>query len=39
MSMKEQRDEWIKSHPDATIKEAFEAGYFTSTENLVKQKR
>ena len=39
MSMREQREEWLKKHPKATPEEAWTAGYFTSTENWVQQKR
>lgn len=39
MSYHEQREEWLRKHPNATAKEAWEAGYFQSTENWVKRTR
>lgn len=32
-------EEWAASHPSATIKEAYLAGYWASTDNWCKQKR
>lgn len=31
--------EWIKKYPNATLKEAFVAGYFRSTEAWIKRER
>lgn len=39
MNMNEQRDKWLASHPNATAKEAWEAGYFTSTSNWCNRER
>lgn len=39
MSYIDQREEWLKKHPKATLKEAWDAGYLTSTSNWCKQKR
>jgi len=39
MSYLEQRDEWLSQHPDATVKEAWDAGYLQSTNNWCKQKK
>jgi len=33
MSYIEQRKKWISKHPKATIEEAWDAGYFQSSEN------
>ena len=32
MGMKEKMVEWISKHPDATVEEAWTAGYFCSTD-------
>lgn len=32
MNYKEQMTEWIEKHPEATIQEAWEAGYMFSTD-------
>ena len=39
MSYIQQRDKWLAEHPEATAKEAWDAGYRTSTQNWVEQKR
>lgn len=39
MSYHEQRDRWIRAHPEATVEEAWNAVYMTSTENWCKIKR
>ena len=39
MSYIEQRKKWLKEHPDATLEEAWEAGYVTSTNNWCNTKR
>ncbi len=39
MSYKQQMKEWLNEHPDASAEEAWEAGYFTSTDNWCKQRR
>lgn len=33
MNYKEQMKEWLSKHPDATIEEAWEAGYFQCSVN------
>lgn len=33
MSYKEQMQEWLKKHPNATVEEAWVAGYNTCTDN------
>lgn len=33
MSYIDQREEWLRKHPNATLSEAWEAGYLTSTDN------
>ena len=33
MSYIEQRDEWLQKHPDATVADAWEAGYWQSCDN------
>lgn len=33
MNYKDQKKEWLASHPNATVEEAWEAGYMTSTDN------
>lgn len=33
MNYKEQMTDWLAKHPDATLSEAWEAGYLTSTDN------
>lgn len=33
MNYKEQMQVWLKSHPNATLEEAYEAGYMTCTNN------
>lgn len=37
MSYIEQRDNWLKKHPNATLKEAWENGYLTCTDNWCKK--
>ena len=32
-------EEWARAHPSASTKEAFLAGYWTSTDNWCQQKR
>ena len=39
MSMQDQKAEWLKSHPNATLDEAFEAGYFTCSSNWCNKRR
>lgn len=39
MAMRDQRDEWCAAHPNATIEEAFEAGYWTECDNWVLGRR
>ena len=39
MSMNEQRAEWIAKHPEATIEEAFTAGWMLCTETWCRGKR
>jgi len=39
MSYKKQMSEWIKNHPDATIEEAWDAGYVTCINNWCNKKR
>ena len=38
-NVNEQAEEWASRHPSATIKEAYIAGYWASTDNWCKQKR
>ena len=33
MNYIEQKDEWLRQHPDATVEEAWENGYLTCTRN------
>jgi hypothetical protein len=33
MNYKDQMKEWLKKHPNATVEEAWEAGYNTCTDN------
>lgn len=33
MNYKDQMQEWLKNHPNATVEEAYEAGYQTCTDN------
>lgn len=33
MNYKEQMQDWLKNHPDATVEQAYEAGYKNSTLN------
>ncbi len=39
MAMRDQRDKWCKEHPDATIQEAYEAGYWQECHNWVTGRR
>ena len=39
MSYHEQREEWIKKHPNATPEQAWTAGYMQATTNWVTRKR
>ena len=39
MGYKEQMRQWLEKHQDATIDEAWEAGYFQSTENWCNKTR
>ena len=39
MTYKEQMRIWLDKHPNATIEEAWEAGYLTSTNNWIRQER
>ena len=39
MSYKDQKNKWLSEHPDATLDEAYEAGYHQSTDNWCKSKR
>lgn len=39
MSYHEQCQQWLDGHPDATIEEAWEAGYLTSLSNWCKKER
>lgn len=39
MNYKQQMAIWLKEHPNATIAEAWEAGYLQSTTNWVRQER
>lgn len=38
-NVNEQAEEWTSSHPEATTKEAYLAGYWQSTENWCNRKR
>ena len=38
MSYKEQMKEWLDKHPNATVEDAWQAGYFQSNENWCKGK-
>jgi len=38
MSYKEQMSEWLSKHPNATVEDAWQAGYFQSNENWCKGK-
>jgi hypothetical protein len=37
--MKKQMEEWLKSHPRATLEEAWLAGYWTCTDNWCQKRR
>lgn len=39
MSMAEQKTEWLKKNPKATLSEAWDAGYFTCTDNWCKSRK
>ena len=39
MGFKEQMAEWIAKHPEATLEEAWEAGYWQSCDNWCNRKR
>ena len=39
MGYREQLKDWIKNNPDATLEEAWEAGYWQSCDNWCKRKR
>lgn len=39
MSYKEQMEAWLKDNPDATVEQAWEAGYDTCTMNWLHGKR
>ena len=39
MSYIEQRDEWLRKHPKATVEEAWTNGYMTSTDNWCNRRR
>ncbi len=39
MSFIDQKIQWLKEHPDATLDEAYTAGYFQSTDNWVNKTR
>lgn len=39
MNYKEQMKEWLVKHPDATLEEAWHAGYMTSNNNWCHGKR
>ena len=39
MNYKEQMTEWIEKHPEATIQEAWEAGYLICCSNWCNRKR
>ena len=38
MNYKEQMREWLSEHPEATVEQAFEAGYMTSNSNWCRGK-
>lgn len=37
--MKEKMEKWLREHPDATLREAFEAGWYNCTEAWCRGKR
>ena len=37
--MKEQLEKWLATHPEATLREAWLAGYWTCTDNWCTKKR
>ena len=39
MSYIDQRNEWLSQHPDATVEQAWTAGYMKAVENWCKKKR
>ena len=39
MTYKQQMQQWLRLHPNATAEEAWEAGYLTSTSNWCRQSR
>lgn len=39
MAYIDQMREWIRKHPNATLEDAWKAGYSQSTENWVKKER
>ncbi len=39
MNYKEQMQQWLEKHPNATIEEAWEAGYLQSTDNWITHER
>lgn len=39
MGYHDQRQQWIRDHPDATLEDAWNAGYLTSTDNWCSKKR
>ena len=38
-TMPKQRELWLQQHPNATLEQAYTAGYFQSTENWVKKSK
>lgn len=39
MAYKDQLRQWLSDHPNATVEEAIEAGYFISCDNWCKRRR
>ena len=39
MGYKDQLKEWLDEHPNATVEEAIEAGYWICSDNWCKQRR
>lgn len=37
MTYKEQMKKWLEKHPNATLEQAYEAGYWQSTDNWCKK--